>query len=599
MLNLDVKNSPFDQEQTEQLNRLLLTMDERQKIWLSGYLAAVQTSPSLAAKNHQGEEKAVSSRQVTLLYGSHTGNCQALAEEYGAKLKEKGMVANVLDMDEYKPKNLKNEQDLLILTSTHGDGDPPDNALSFYEFLFSKRAPKLDGTKYSVLALGDSSYEFFCQTGKEIDERLNELGAERIHPRVDCDLDYEEDAESWWNGVLHTLGDTHEQVSPTVEKVTSVTDRPIYSKKNPFQAEVLENINLSGRGSNKETRHLELDLEGANLAYEPGDSLGIYPKNEDTLVDELVEEMGWDPDLSVIVNKDGEVRALREALTSHYEITALTIPLLEKLATLTENKEFKQLVTSRDKMNAYVYGRDLLDVVRDYGPWKAGAEAFVSSLRKIPARLYSIASSLKANPDEVHLTIGTVRYDSNGRKRTGVCSGQCAERTEVGDQLSVFVQKNNNFKLPEDPSIPIIMIGAGTGVAPYRSFLEEREESERQGRSWLFFGEQHFVTDFLYQVEWQRWLKDGVLTKMDVAFSRDTSEKVYVQHRLLENQKEFYQWLASGAYVYVCGDEKYMAKDVHNTILEIIKEEGNYTGEEAEEYLKELRKAKRYQRDVY
>lgn len=598
-MNLEVKNSPFDQEQTDQLNRLLLTMDDRQKIWLSGYLAAVQSPSSHTTKDHEGEGNSTAARQVTLLYGSHTGNCEGLAEEYANQLKEKGFEARYLDMDEYKPKNLKNEQDLLILTSTHGDGDPPDNALSFYDFLFSKRAPKLDGIRYSVLALGDSSYEFFCQTGKEIDERLHELGAERIHPRVDCDLDFEEDAESWWHGVYDQLGDTQGQISQTIEKVSSVTDRPIYSKKNPFQAEVLENINLSGRGSNKETRHLELDLEGSNFTYEPGDSLGIYPKNEEALVDELIEEMDWDPDLSVIVNKDGELRALREALISHYEITSLTTPLLEKLATLTDQEAFHQLVSSKEKMNAYIYGRDLLDVVRDYGPWKAGAEEFVSALRKIPARLYSIASSLKGNPDEVHLTIGTVRYDSNGRKRTGVCSGQCAERTEVGDHLSVFVQKNNNFKLPDDPSTPIIMIGAGTGVAPYRSFLEEREESEAEGSSWLFFGEQHFVTDFLYQVEWQQWLKEGVLTKMDVAFSRDTTEKVYVQHRLLENRKEFYKWLTSGAYVYVCGDEKHMAKDVHNTILQIIKEEGSYTEAEAEEYLKEMRKAKRYQRDVY
>ncbi|WLR49515.1 assimilatory sulfite reductase (NADPH) flavoprotein subunit [Halobacillus litoralis] len=598
-MNLEVRNSPFDQEQTEQLNRLLLTMDDRQKIWLSGYLAADLNSASLAVQGQQGEEKESAARQVTLLYGSHTGNCQALAEDYGARLKAKGFETKVLDMDEYKPKNLKNEQDLLILTSTHGDGDPPDNALTFYDFLFSKRAQKLDGVRYAVLALGDSSYEFFCQTGKEIDERLKELGAERIHSRIDCDLDYEENAEAWWNAVLDTLGDTKEHVSPPVEQISAVTDRPTYSKKNPFQAEVLENINLSGRGSNKETRHLEIDLEGSNLNYEPGDSLGIYPNNEEALVDELIEEMEWDPDLSVIVNKDGEVRALREALTSHYEITALTIPLLQKIAVFTDHEEFKQLVASRGKMNAYIYGRDLLDVVRDYGPWNAGAEEFVSILRKIPARLYSIASSFKANPDEVHLTIGTVRYDSNGRIRTGVCSGQCAERTEAGDHLSVFVQKNNNFKLPDDPSLPIIMIGSGTGVAPYRAFLEEREESEAQGRSWLFFGEQHFVTDFLYQVEWQQWLKNGVLTKMDVAFSRDSKEKVYVQHRLLENRKEFYQWLAAGAYVYVCGDEKYMAKDVHNTILQIVKEEGKYSDEEAEEYLKELRKAKRYQRDVY
>ncbi|CDQ19784.1 sulfite reductase (NADPH) alpha subunit [Halobacillus karajensis] len=598
-MELQVMNSPFNQEQTELLNQLLLTLDDRQKIWLSGYLAAAQ-APSVPAGNSvQTTEKSTASRQVTILYGSHTGNCQGLAEEFTQHLKDKGFTVKLSDMDDYKTKSLKNEEDLIILTSTHGDGDPPDNALTFYEFLYSKRAPKLDGVRYSVLALGDSSYEFFCQTGKEIDERLAELGAERIHPRVDCDLDFEEDAEAWWEAVFNQL-DQSQKESPALSQVAAtVTDQPVFSKKNPFQAEVLENINLNGRGSNKETRHIELDLEGSNLKFEPGDSLGVFPKNDEALVDAIIEEMGWDPDLSIIVNKDGEVRALREALISHFEITVLTKPLLEKFAAFTQNQEFHNLLQSKEKVSNYIYGRDLLDLIRDYGPWEARAEDLLAALRKIPARLYSIASSLKSNPDEVHLTIGTVRYDSHGRKRTGVCSGQCAERTEIGDQLSVFVQKNQNFKLPEDPSVPIIMIGAGTGVAPYRSFLEEREETESSGKAWLFFGEQHFVTDFLYQIEWQRWLKEGVLTKMDVAFSRDTSEKVYVQHRLHENSKELFEWMESGAHVYVCGDEQYMAKDVHETLVSIVEKEGNMSPDQAESYVAELRQTKRYQRDVY
>ncbi|MGP4059782.1 assimilatory sulfite reductase (NADPH) flavoprotein subunit [Halobacillus sp. H74] len=602
-MQFQVMNSPFSKEQADLLNKLLVTLNEQQKIWLSGYLSAGQAAvlPAQEETTDAGVADQISTRHITILYGSHTGNCQSLAEEYTEKLKGKGFTVQLSSMDDFKTKALKKVEDLLILTSTHGDGDPPDNALSFYDFIHSKRAPELDGVRYSVLALGDSSYEFFCQTGKEIDARLEELGAERIYGRVDCDLDFEEPAEEWWEGVWEQLGSStaKENSGDPIAPPLPISDKPIYSKSHPFQAEVLENINLNGRGSNKETRHLEIDLEGSQLTYEPGDSLGIYPQNEETLVDELIDEMGWDPELSVPVTKQGEVRALREALTSHFEITVLSKPLLEKLSTLTSNQKLTELLESRERLNEYVHGRDLLDVVRDYGPWEADEKQFISVLRKIPFRLYSIASSLNANPDEVHLTIGALRYDAHGRKRTGVCSGQCAERTDQGDQLAVFVQKNQNFKLPENKEAPIIMIGAGTGIAPYRSFLEDREEQEIHGKSWLFFGEQHFVSDFLYQVEWQKWLKEDVLSRMDVAFSRDSSEKVYVQHKMYERRKELYEWIEDGAYIYVCGDEKYMAKDVQDTLLEIFKNEGGLSMEEAEAYLAELRQQKRYQRDVY
>ncbi|WP_281975583.1 assimilatory sulfite reductase (NADPH) flavoprotein subunit [Halobacillus litoralis] len=602
-MQFQVMNSPFSKEQADLLNKLLVTLNEQQKIWLSGYLSAGQAAvlPAQEETTDAGVADQISTRHITILYGSHTGNCQSLAEEYTEKLKGDGFTVQLSSMDDVKTKALKKVEDLLILTSTHGDGDPPDNALSFYDYIHSKRAPELGGVRYSVLALGDSSYEFFCQTGKEIDARLEELGAERIYGRVDCDLDFEEPAEEWWEGVWEQLGSStdKENSGDPIAPPLPISDKPVYSKSHPFQAEVLENINLNGRGSNKETRHLEIDLEGSQLTYEPGDSLGIYPQNEETLVDELIDEMGWDPELSVPVTKQGEVRALREALTSHFEITVLSKPLLEKLSTLTSNQKLPELLESRERLNEYVHGRDLLDVVRDYGPWEADEKQFISVLRKIPFRLYSIASSLNANPDEVHLTIGALRYDAHGRKRTGVCSGQCAERTDQGDQLAVFVQKNQNFKLPENKDAPIIMIGAGTGIAPYRSFLEEREEQGNEGKSWLFFGEQHFVSDFLYQVEWQKWLKDDVLSRMDVAFSRDSSEKVYVQHKMYERRKELYEWIEDGAYIYVCGDEKYMAKDVQDTLLEIFKNEGDLSTEEAEAYLAELRQQKRYQRDVY
>ncbi|MGZ3120682.1 assimilatory sulfite reductase (NADPH) flavoprotein subunit, partial [Bacillus subtilis] len=605
-LQLQVMNSPFNQEQAELLNRLLPTLTESQKIWLSGYLSAQSVSAQEAAGTPAAAVSAEApapavSKEVTVLYGSQTGNAQGLAENAGKQLEQSGFQVTVSSMSDFKPNQLKKVTNLLIVVSTHGEGEPPDNALSFHEFLHGRRAPKLEDLRFSVLALGDSSYEFFCQTGKEFDQRLEELGGKRISPRVDCDLDYDEPAAEWLEGVLKGLNEAGGGSAAPAPAAASQTGESSYSRTNPFRAEVLENLNLNGRGSNKETRHVELSLEGSGLTYEPGDSLGVYPENDPELVELLLKEMNWDPEEIVTLNKQGDVRPLKEALISHYEITVLTKPLLEQAAQLTGNDELRELLApgNEENVKAYIEGRDLLDLVRDYGPFSVSAQEFVSILRKMPARLYSIASSLSANPDEVHLTIGAVRYDAHGRERKGVCSILCAERLQPGDTLPVYVQHNQNFKLPKDPETPIIMVGPGTGVAPFRSFMQEREETGAEGKAWMFFGDQHFVTDFLYQTEWQNWLKDGVLTKMDVAFSRDTEEKVYVQHRMLEHSAELFEWLQEGAAVYICGDEKHMAHDVHNTLLEIIEKEGNMSREEAEAYLADMQQQKRYQRDVY
>ncbi|MGG1228260.1 assimilatory sulfite reductase (NADPH) flavoprotein subunit [Bacillus halotolerans] len=604
-MQLQVMNSPFNQEQAELLNRLLPTLTESQKIWLSGYLSAqsvsvLETSGAPAAVSAGVTAPAIS-KEVTVLYGSQTGNAQGLAENAGKQLEERGFQVTVSSMSDFKPNQLKKINNLLIVVSTHGEGEPPDNALSFHEFLHGRRAPKLDDLRFSVLALGDSSYEFFCQTGKEFDQRLEELGGKRISPRVDCDLDYDEPAAEWLESVCEGLSEAEGGSAAPAPAAAPQTGESAYSRTNPFRAEVLENLNLNGRGSNKETRHVELSLEGSGLTYEPGDSLGVYPENDPVLVDLLLQEMNWDPEEIVTLNKQGDVRPLKEALISHYEITVLTKPLLEQAAHLTGSEELRELLVpgNEGKVKAYIEGRDLLDLIRDYGPFSVTAQEFVSILRKMPARLYSIASSLSANPDEVHLTIGAVRYDAHGRERKGVCSILCAERLQPGDTLPVYVQHNQNFKLPKDPETPIIMVGPGTGVAPFRSFMQEREETGAEGKAWMFFGDQHFVTDFLYQTEWQNWLKDGVLTKMDVAFSRDTEEKVYVQHRMLEQSAELFEWLQEGAAVYICGDEKHMAHDVHNTLLDIIEKEGNMTREKAEVYLADMQQQKRYQRDVY
>lgn len=603
MLQLKVVNSPFNQEQADLLNRLLPTLTEAQKMWLSGYLTASQSTSAEGTPDVStaapAQTKQTVSKDVTILYGSQTGNAQGLAENTGKTLEAKGFNVTVSSMNDFKSNNLKKLENLLIVVSTHGEGEPPDNALSFHEFLHGRRAPKLENFRFSVLSLGDSSYEFFCQTGKEFDVRLAELGGERLYPRVDCDLDFEEPANKWLKGVIDGLSEAKGHSASAAVPAEAPAGTSPYSRTNPFKAEVLENLNLNGRGSNKETRHLELSLEGSGLTYEPGDSLGIYPENDPELVDLLLNEFKWDASENVTVNKEGETRPLREALISNFEITVLTKPLLKQAAELTGNDKLKALVENREELKAYTQGRDVIDLVRDFGPWNVSAQEFVAILRKMPARLYSIASSLSANPDEVHLTIGAVRYEAHGRERKGVCSVLCSERLQPGDTIPVYLQSNKNFKLPQDQETPIIMVGPGTGVAPFRSFMQEREETGAKGKSWMFFGDQHFVTDFLYQTEWQKWLKDGVLTKMDVAFSRDTEEKVYVQNRMLEHSKELFQWLEEGASFYVCGDKTNMARDVHNMLVEIIETEGKMSREQAEGYLAEMKKQKRYQRDVY
>ncbi|MBP2000286.1 sulfite reductase (NADPH) flavoprotein alpha-component [Paenibacillus shirakamiensis] len=619
-MELQVTNSPFNQEQVELLNRLLPTLVDSQRIWLGGYLAAIQyagigtnqnavlsstvagdTAP--AASAIPVSQSSTQSKSVTVVFGSQTGNSDALGKKVAKKLEAQGFEVTVSSMGSYKTGNLKKVENLLIVVSTQGEGEPPDNAIPFYEFLFSKRAPQLPNLRYSVLGLGDTSYEFFCQTGKDFDKRLEELGGHRIADRVDCDVDFDEAAGEWIEKVLLALGQGQADLLSEVKAIDSgaLASESEFSRTNPFQAEVLQNLNLNGRGSQRETRHVELSLEGSNLHYQPGDSLGIYPENHPRLVDELIEALGWNAQELVPVSKSGDQQLLRNALLRHFEITVLTKPLLAQITELTGSPSLAILQSAghEQELRDYLADRDLLDLVVDHSLIGVTAQQLVPLLRKIPARLYSIASSLQSNPDEVHITVRTVRYDLQGRDRYGVCSVQLAERLESGESIPVYIQHNPNFKLPEDPNTPIIMIGPGTGVAPFRAFIGEREETGAQGKSWLFYGDQHFSTDFLYQTEWQHWLKEGALTRMDVAFSRDRDQKVYVQHRMLEKAKELYQWLQEGAALYVCGDEKKMAHDVHAALVTILEQEGNLSPEAAADYLTQLQQQKRYQRDVY
>ncbi|WP_145433618.1 assimilatory sulfite reductase (NADPH) flavoprotein subunit [Staphylococcus hominis] len=617
-MNLSVTNSPFTEGQATQINELLQTLTLEQKVWLSGYLVANQQLTSGTSDTQGSQIGAVSKdtetmlqqneptiqpekRAITLLYGSETGNAQGLAEIFEERLSNIGHNVTLKAMDEFKPKNLKNVEDLFIITSTQGEGDPPDNAAELHEFIHGRKAPKLEGVKFSVLALGDQTYEFFCQTGKDFDKKLEELGAERLYERVDCDVDYEEDAEKWMANVINTIdsapeGTQSEQV--VSESIKSAKEKK-YSKANPYQAEVLENINLNGRGSNKETRHIEFLLDNFGEEYEVGDCLVVLPQNDPALVELLMSTLGWDPGDQIQISEDGDTISLEEALTSYFEITKLTRPLLQNAAAYFDNEALEDKVQDSEWIQNYIEGRDFIDLLNDFPPEELEPEDLYQILRKLPPREYSISSSYQSLPDEVHITVGAVRYNTHGRDRSGVCSVQFAERIQPGDTVPIYLKRNPNFKFPKDGDTPVIMIGPGTGIAPFRAHMQEREEYGYKGNTWLFFGDQHFTTDFLYQTEWQEWLKDGVLEKMNVAFSRDTDQKVYVQHRIAEHSKEFNEWLEKGASIYICGDEKNMAKDIHQAIRNVLVKEQNLTEEDAESYLKQMKKDKRYQRDVY
>ena len=617
-MNLSVTNSPFTEGQATQINELLQTLTLEQKVWLSGYLVANQQLTSGTSDTQGSQIGAVSKdtetmlqqneptiqpekRAITLLYGSETGNAQGLAEIFEERLSNIGHNVTLKAMDEFKPKNLKNVEDLFIITSTQGEGDPPDNAAELHEFIHGRKAPKLEGVRFSVLALGDQTYEFFCQTGKDFDKKLEELGAERLYERVDCDVDYEEDAEKWMANVINTIdsapeGTQSEQV--VSESIKSAKEKK-YSKANPYQAEVLEKINLNGRGSNKETRHIEFLLDNFGEEYEVGDCLVVLPQNDPALVELLMSTLGWDPGDQIQISEDGDTISLEEALTSYFEITKLTRPLLQNAAAYFDNEALEDKVQDSEWIQNYIEGRDFIDLLNDFPPEELEPEDLYQILRKLPPREYSISSSYQSLPDEVHITVGAVRYNTHGRDRSGVCSVQFAERIQPGDTVPIYLKRNPNFKFPKDGDTPVIMIGPGTGIAPFRAHMQEREEYGYKGNTWLFFGDQHFTTDFLYQTEWQEWLKDGFLEKMNVAFSRDTDQKVYVQHRIAEHSKEFNEWLEKGASIYICGDEKNMAKDVHQAIRNVLVKEQNLTEEDAESYLKQMKKDKRYQRDVY
>ncbi|HVT50878.1 MAG TPA: assimilatory sulfite reductase (NADPH) flavoprotein subunit [Dongiaceae bacterium] len=598
-------------DQLRMVESLTGSLTPDQALWLSGYLAGLHRGARSALA---GEGEALASfpstsamagasantRSLTVLVGSETGNARALAKSLVQAAGASGLQASLADLAGYPTRKLKDEQDLLIITSTHGEGDPPQSALGFFEFLEGRKAPKLGQVRYAVLALGDSTYEFYCEAGKRIDRRLAELGAARIAPRVDCDVDYDKPAADWIKTVIAAIApDAGGATSSTVfaKPLSAPAAVPVHDKRNPFAATVIDNIALTGRRSSKETRHIEFSLDGSGLSFAPGDALGILPRNDPALVEDILQTLSLSADAPVTL--DDSPTSLGEALTGHFDISASTPRFIDRWAELSGASALAALKTGdQSQRAAFLRDHHVIDILRQYPVAGVAPQAFLSGLRPLQPRLYSIASSQAYAPDEVHLTVTTLRYALHGEARTGVASGHLAERVKPDDTLPVYVQANPHFRLPEDDA-PIVMIGAGTGVAPYRAFLQEREIRGARGRSWLFFGERNFHSDFLYQTEWQALLKSGVLHRMSVAFSRDRAEKVYVQHRLQEHGAELYGWMQEGAHIYVCGDAANLAPDVHRTLRDIVQQKGGLSQSAADEYLGELQRGQRYQVDVY
>lgn len=589
---------------TEILN-LLPTLTPLQFAWLSGYAwsQASSVEQQVAGQHLAANLTALSAEpfSITVLSGSQTGNAKSVADKVAAELTEAGIAVKRVPLKDYKAKTIADEKYLLLVTSTQGEGEPPEEGVVLHKLLNGKKAPKLTELQFAVLGLGDSSYPNFCQAGKDFDQRFAELGATRLFERVDADLDYSATAEQWIRDIVAIVKEKVAQASPVVQSIATATTAPVakesqYNKANPFPATLITNQKITGRQSDKDVRHLEFDLAGSDLHYQAGDALGVWFDNDPKLVDEVLSLAQIDPTTEVTI--EGKTQTISTALLSHLELTQNTPAFVKDYAALAYNEQLNDLVADNQALQELVQRTPIVDVLHKF-PAKLTAEQLVSLLRPLTPRLYSISSSPAEVGEEVHLTVGVVRFEHEGRARSGAASSFLADRVEEDSAVRVFVEHNDNFRLPNDTTKPIIMVGSGTGVAPFCAFMQQRVADEASGKNWLIFGNPHFASDFLYQTEWQQFAKEGFLHKYDFAWSRDQEKKIYVQDKIRENSTALWQWLQEGAYFYVCGDAAKMAKDVEQALLEVIAKEGNLSPDEAEDYLNELREEKRYQRDVY
>ncbi|HEX9324833.1 MAG TPA: flavodoxin domain-containing protein [Xanthobacteraceae bacterium] len=573
------KTAPFAEDEIDILNRVVGPASATQRAWLAGFLAgldAAHAAPQPAAPPQAAEP-------LTILYATESGNAERLASDMAKSARKLGFKPMLVDMADLELASLANARRLVVIAATWGEGEPPARAIHAYAELMGEKAPRLEGVEFGVLALGDSAYAEFCAIGKAIDARLAALGAKRAVDRIDCDVDFAEPAARWIDSTLHTLAPPPE-ARGTVIAVDFAARQPSARELEIVEAEITEKINLNSSRSDKETIHLELALP-AGFAYQPGDSLDVYPENDPAYVDELLQASGISDDA-----------ALRAKLIQSRDVTTLSLKSLQSFVAATDHPDAKALLDSGNA-GAWIAGRQLIDLVEAF-PAALSADALEKITRPLGPRAYSIASSQREVADEAHLLVAPVRYDSHGRQRTGVASSYVADRLKKGGALRVRLRPNRHFALPA-PDKDIIMVGPGTGVAPFRAFVQERRATAASGRSWLFFGDRRFTHDFLYQLEWQDALADGALTRIELAFSRDKPEKVYVQHRMWEERRDLVDWLDNGAYFYVCGDAKKMAKDVRATLVRALADVRGLAPDAAEAAVRELEKSRRYLQDVY
>jgi sulfite reductase (NADPH) flavoprotein alpha-component len=579
--------------------------NSRQRLWLNGYLAGLFATSGLTAPEGAAAGSSRPPVPLLILFGSQTGTAEKIARGLSREAKMRGCNPRVMDAAAHASIDWKAETNLLVVTSTYGEGDMPDNAQALWDWLQTDSAGALAHLNFSVLALGDTSYEHFCAAGQKIDARLEQLGAKRIHPRTDCDLDYEASVKTWMDGALEKI--TQASGPSATEAATALNGshpaensamaNPSYGKQNPFPAQLLASRRLNAEGSEKETRHYEFALEGSGLTYEAGDALGIFPVNCPELVNDVLGALGCDGEEAV--SAPGGELSMRKALGTVFDICKPGTELLRRVA--AHHAVLRELLTPerREDLKKWLWGRGVIDLLLETPAARFQPAEFVALLKKLAPRLYSIASSPRAHAGQAHLTINTVRYEAHGRARKGVGSTFLADRVGDEDRVNIFVQPSHGFKPPENGDLPMIMVGPGTGVAPFRGFLHERRATAARGRNWLFFGEQRAATDFYYREELEQMLADGHLTKLSTAFSRDQREKIYVQHRMLEHAAELWSWLQEGAHFYVCGDAARMAKDVDAALHKIAATAGGLGDDGAQEFVKQLKAGKRYQRDVY
>ncbi|MEB1079706.1 NADPH-dependent assimilatory sulfite reductase flavoprotein subunit [Citrobacter portucalensis] len=588
---------PLNPEQLARLQAATTDFTPAQLAWVSGYFWGVlnqQPGSNVVATAPVAEMPG-----ITLISASQTGNARRVAEALRDDLIAAKLNVTLINAGDYKFKQIANEKLLIVVASTQGEGEPAEEAVALHKFLFSKKAPKLDNTAFAVFGLGDTSYEFFCQAGKDFDAKLAELGGERLLDRVDADVEYQAAAAQWRARLVDVLK-ARAPAAPSVQVAASGAVNEVhtspYTKEAPLTASLAVNQKITGRDSEKDVRHIEIDLGDSGLRYQPGDALGVWYQNDPALVKELVELLWLKGDEPVTV--EGKTLSLAEALQWHFELTVNTGNIVENYATLTRSETLLPFVGDKAQLQHYAATTPIVDMVR-FSPAQLDAQALVDLLRPLTPRLYSIASSQAEVESEVHVTVGVVRYEIEGRARAGGASSFLADRVEEEGEVRVFIEHNDNFRLPANPQTPVIMIGPGTGIAPFRAFMQQRAADGAEGKNWLFFGNPHFTEDFLYQVEWQRYVKEGVLSRIDLAWSRDQKEKVYVQDKLRQQGAELWRWINDGAHIYVCGDANRMAKDVEQALLEVIAEFGGMDIEAADEFLSELRIERRYQRDVY